>query len=251
MKINTLNDGRCILYNQIYKKYIENGNEIIEVIEEPYEVLEPYGPEWLYSLSFESGERIEVNGKLKIILKGVQNIIKFTDRPNRLWSPMNETQLSVLWDNNLNPESFYMNNPNGVLNIDGENHVIKIISCIVKNDSLECDIEMISNGIIPENFSNGGLFVDMNKGELVSAVSKSTRISKVDVSKTLEKIINVLTTELTNGGNVNLSKFGNFSVRDIKARDGRNPRTGEKIRIKAKKKAKFKPAKLLNDTINK
>lgn len=97
MTVEILKDGRSILYNYKYKKYTNDDNLKEEIIEEtPYQVLEPYGPEWLYSLSYNSGSRIEENGKLIIILNDVKNIIKFTDRPDRLWSPLNKYQLCDL-----------------------------------------------------------------------------------------------------------------------------------------------------------
>jgi small subunit ribosomal protein S15 len=159
--MDILNDNRVVLYSQKDKiTYKKDGEIISESIKEPIHVLEPYGPEWLYSLSFESGERIEKNGNLTIVLKGVQNIIKFTDRPDRLWSPMNTKQLTELWNVDFDFEDFWNDNPNACLNIDGENYIIEISGCRIINDSLEMDIKMVSDNIIKEAFDNGGLFID-------------------------------------------------------------------------------------------
>ncbi len=164
MTVEILKDGRTILYNYKYKKYTNDDNLEEEIIEKtPYQVLEPYGPEWLYSLSCKSGSRIEQNGKLILILNDVKNIIKFTDRPYRLWSPLNKDQLCNLWNKSSDKESFYLDNPNGVLNVNGENHVIELEQSRIIENGIEFKIKMISNGIIPKSFNQGSIFIDMKK----------------------------------------------------------------------------------------
>ncbi|MBI3769673.1 MAG: HU family DNA-binding protein [Deltaproteobacteria bacterium] len=90
----------------------------------------------------------------------------------------------------------------------------------------------------------------MTKAELIESIS-----SKVDLQKsTAERIVNTIFDDivaaLKNGDKVNISGFGTFQVSDRKARIGRNPKTGEAIQISASRSAKFKPGKMLKDSLN-
>ncbi|VVU95679.1 Ribosomal protein S15 [seawater metagenome] len=116
----------------------------------------------MYSLNFESGEHSVINNTFKITLNNITSLIRFTDRPDRLWSPINANQFTELWLNEDN-NSFLKDYPNAVLNIDGELHVIELISCKNINKVLELEIKIISDKLIPKIFSNGSLFVDLNK----------------------------------------------------------------------------------------
>ncbi len=89
----------------------------------------------------------------------------------------------------------------------------------------------------------------MNKGELIEKVVKATGLSKSDVSKTINATIETITKSLKKGEKVSLAGFGTFSVVKSKARKGRNPRTGEILKIRAKKSPKFKAGKTLKDII--
>ena len=71
----------------------------------------------------------------------------------------------------------------------------------------------------------------MNKAELISAISAETQMTKTAVEKVINAYIRVVTDELAQGGVVNMSGFGNFSVADRAARTGRNPLTGEAVHI--------------------
>ena len=91
----------------------------------------------------------------------------------------------------------------------------------------------------------------MNKKELIETVSSKAQITKKDadliISATLDSIIEGLTKE----GKVILPGFGSFEVRNKTAREARNPRTGEKIRIEAKRTPAFKPGKAMKDAVEK
>jgi len=89
----------------------------------------------------------------------------------------------------------------------------------------------------------------MNKGELIEKVVKATGLSKADVTKTINATIETITKSLKKGEKVSLVGFGTFSVVKSKARKARNPRTGEIIKIRAKKTPKFKAGKALKDII--
>jgi len=89
----------------------------------------------------------------------------------------------------------------------------------------------------------------MTKAELVGVIAGAADISKASAAKALESYIKTVTTELKKNGKLGLVGFGTFSVIKRKARTGRNPQTGDKIKIKAKKVVKFKPGKGLTDKI--
>jgi DNA-binding protein HU-beta len=85
----------------------------------------------------------------------------------------------------------------------------------------------------------------MNKAELIAKVSDDTGITKTQANDALDSFIEAVTKTLKAGGKVTLVGFGTFSVSRHKARNGRNPKTNEVIRIKAKKVARFKAGKEL------
>ena len=82
----------------------------------------------------------------------------------------------------------------------------------------------------------------MNKSELVEAVAGKIDMSKTQTQGVIEALIEVVTKALKKGDEVRLVGFGTFSVAKRKASTGRNPRTGEAIKIKASKTLRFKPA---------
>ncbi len=90
----------------------------------------------------------------------------------------------------------------------------------------------------------------MNKTELIDHIAKSADISKAAAARSLDAVIDAITETLKNDGNVTLVGFGTFSVGERAARSGRNPRTGEEIKIASAKVPKFKAGKLLKDAVN-
>ncbi len=89
----------------------------------------------------------------------------------------------------------------------------------------------------------------MNKTELVDAVAKSADISKVVAGKAVDAVVESITGALKKGDKVTLIGFGTFEVRQRAARSGRNPRTGEEIKIKATKVPAFKAGKKLKEAV--
>ena len=85
----------------------------------------------------------------------------------------------------------------------------------------------------------------MNKDELVSKLSEDAGVSKSQANAVLDSFIEAVTKTLKSGNKVTLVGFGTFSVSKRNARTGRNPQTGEAIKIKAKKVARFKAGKEL------
>lgn len=90
----------------------------------------------------------------------------------------------------------------------------------------------------------------MNKAELIDVVADSADVSKAAAGRALDSVITAITKALKKGDTVTLVGFGTFSVRKRSARIGRNPRTGEAIKIKASKAPGFKPGKALKDAVN-
>ncbi len=90
----------------------------------------------------------------------------------------------------------------------------------------------------------------MNKTELVAAMAEQAELSKKDSEKALKAFIDVVTTQLKKGDKIQLVGFGTFEVVKRAAREGRNPLTGEKMKIKASKAPKFKAGKALKDAVN-
>ena len=90
----------------------------------------------------------------------------------------------------------------------------------------------------------------MNKNELIASIAAETGLTKTDSAKALDAFINSVAAALKNGDEARLVGFGTFGVSKRAATTGRNPRTGETINIPARKVAKFKPGKALQDSVN-
>ena len=90
----------------------------------------------------------------------------------------------------------------------------------------------------------------MNKSELIESIAQSADMTKADATRALEATIDGIKRTLKKGGTVALVGFGTFSVGKRAARTGRNPRTGEPIKIKAAKVPKFSAGKGLKDALN-
>lgn len=90
----------------------------------------------------------------------------------------------------------------------------------------------------------------MNKQELIDNIASSADITKADAGRALDSVLDSITGALKGGDSVVLVGFGTFSVRDRKARVGRNPQTGAAIQIAAAKVPAFKAGKALKDAVN-
>jgi len=90
----------------------------------------------------------------------------------------------------------------------------------------------------------------MNKTELIASVAEKSNLTKADAGRALDATVAAITESLANAEPVTLIGFGTFEVRDRAARTGRNPRTGEEIKIKASKNPAFKAGKALKDAVN-
>ncbi len=90
----------------------------------------------------------------------------------------------------------------------------------------------------------------MNKTELIEHIATSADISKAAAARALDAMVTAVKTTLKNNGSVAVAGFGTFSAGQRNARTGRNPRTGEAIRINAAKIPKFRAGKALKDAVN-
>ena len=90
----------------------------------------------------------------------------------------------------------------------------------------------------------------MNKSEFVEAVAQNADIPKSTAQKAVDAMVDVIGGTLKQGDQVSLVGFGTFLTRQREARQGRNPRTGESINIKASRVPSFKAGKALKDHVN-
>ena len=89
----------------------------------------------------------------------------------------------------------------------------------------------------------------MNKSDLIQEVANRSGLTKKDSESVVDAIIDSITEGLAKGESVQLIGFGKFEVRSRKAREGRNPATGEALKIEASKTAAFKAGKVLKDKV--
>jgi len=89
----------------------------------------------------------------------------------------------------------------------------------------------------------------MNKSELIQSVAESADISKAAADRAIKAMLDTVTEAMKSGDAITLVGFGTFSVRERAARTGRNPRTGDTIKIPASKTPVFKPGKALKDAV--
>ena len=89
----------------------------------------------------------------------------------------------------------------------------------------------------------------MNKQELITAISIKANLSKKDAAAALTALTDVITEALKAEGKLAIPSLGTFELRERAARTGKNPRTGEKVEISAKRVPAFKAAKALKDAV--
>ncbi len=91
----------------------------------------------------------------------------------------------------------------------------------------------------------------MNKSELISAISERSGLEKSKVETFLNSFIDVVVDAVSSGDKIQLVGFGTFEKRHRESRTGRNPKTGEEIKIDATDVPAFKPGKLFKDAVSK
>ncbi len=90
----------------------------------------------------------------------------------------------------------------------------------------------------------------MKKVELVEAIAEKAGLTKSDATKALDATLATITEALANGDKIPLVGFGTFAVSKRSAREGRNPRTGETVKIAARNAVTFKAGSALKDAVN-
>ncbi len=90
----------------------------------------------------------------------------------------------------------------------------------------------------------------MNKSDLIEQIAQAAEISKSAAERAVDAMIGAVKSSLKKGEMVTLVGFGTFYVNQRQARSGRNPRTGEALKIAAAKAPKFRAGKALKDAIN-
>lgn len=90
----------------------------------------------------------------------------------------------------------------------------------------------------------------MSKEALLDQIVKNTGMTKKDAAAAVQAFTQAVTDLMKQDQDVSLIGFGKFSVKDVPARTGRNPSTGQTIQIAARKQAKFTPGKALKDALN-
>jgi len=90
----------------------------------------------------------------------------------------------------------------------------------------------------------------MTKADIVDIVFEKVGYSKKDVAAVIEEVFETIKTELEQGEKVKVSGFGNFTIRQKRARRGRNPQTGSEITIEERRVMTFKASQLLKKAIN-
>ena len=83
----------------------------------------------------------------------------------------------------------------------------------------------------------------MNKSDLISVISERLSVSNAEAEKTVNLVLNTIKDGIHDKGRVTLTGFGSFDLRSRKAREGRNPQTGEVMQIPASRTIGFKPGK--------
>ncbi|MBR5245102.1 MAG: HU family DNA-binding protein [Clostridia bacterium] len=89
----------------------------------------------------------------------------------------------------------------------------------------------------------------MNKTELIAAIAEKTNLTKKDSELALAAALEAITEALVEGDKVQLIGFGSFEIKNREAREARNPRTGETIKVAASKAPVFKAGKALKDKV--
>lgn len=90
----------------------------------------------------------------------------------------------------------------------------------------------------------------MNKSDLIDALARDQNLPIKTVESIIATVLDAMTETLVNGDNVEIRGLGSFTVRDYKSYDGKNPKTGEVVKVKPKKLPFFKMGKELREAVN-
>jgi DNA-binding protein HU-beta len=119
--------------------------------------------------------------------------------------------------------------------------------CISPLPTQHIDYEFLPHISIARLIKRG---FNVNKSEMIDQIAKSADVSKAAAGRALDATVTAIKVSLKKGGMVTLVGFGTFYVGKRAARNGRNPRTGASIKIKAARVPKFRAGKALKDALN-
>ena len=91
---------------------------------------------------------------------------------------------------------------------------------------------------------------DMTKADLVENIYQKTGFSKKDSADIVETVFDLIKSTLEEGEKIKIAGFGNFVVKEKATRRGRNPQTGDEIKISSRRILTFKPSQVLKNSIN-
>jgi DNA-binding protein HU-beta len=126
---------------------------------------------------------------------------------------------------------------------DAEHPRISLIQAMLPSSAVGC---ALLRNVLPPPERNPS----MNKSQLVDAVASDSGLSKADAGRAVESVIGTVTKSLKKGDEVSITGFGKFSVVKRAARQGVNPRTGERVKIKASKAPKFTAGASLKQAVH-
>ncbi len=89
------------------------------------------------------------------------------------------------------------------------------------------------------------------KNDIVESVCRELDLSKKEVQEAVDALFELIREDLAQGNTIKLPRFGNFNVRSKRSRTGRNPKTGQEMKITARKVVTFKPSTILRDRVQK
>jgi len=110
-------------------------------------------------------------------------------------------------------------------------------------------LDITARALVKYDLNKNNREVCMTKGELIEFISKEASISKTDANNALNAVISGITKTVKKGNKVTLIGFGTFSLSKRAARTGRNPRTGEHLKIKASRSVRFSAGKALKSAL--
>ena len=90
----------------------------------------------------------------------------------------------------------------------------------------------------------------MNTSELVTKIAEANSVSKTQAQAIVESMLKIFMSAAANGEEISLPGFGKFKVKETPEREGRNPASGEKIKIAASRKLTYSPAKAMKELLN-
>jgi len=90
----------------------------------------------------------------------------------------------------------------------------------------------------------------LTRSDIAKRLQREINVPKYEADGLIDSVINIMTTTLANGESVKLYGFGNFIVRDQKPRLGRNPKTGEEVKIAARRVLAFRPSLKLQESVD-